>query len=218
MEIDNKCQAYLPSAGHPVVALFRRITLPLQIRINSTENWNFDRKKGKLQDTTFWILKKVLLSQMETNLNFVLLAQFYISKCTKLKCSSILAWNEIVALKSSPDKTLQLMLSIYLLKHIYSRKKQTLPKPSHIFILWRTTYLTLSVSWSRNCAHPFQSKYVLRYHKTAETIYGGKVLMLVYALLCRAAAFQRSSEIFLMLFRCDWYRNKRKGCNWEIQI
>lgn len=89
--------------------MFRSITLPLQIRINSTENWNFDRKKDKLQDTTFWILKKVLLSHMETNLNFVLMAQFYIPKRTKFKCSSILAWNKIVALKSPLDKTLQLM-------------------------------------------------------------------------------------------------------------
>lgn len=47
--------------------------------MNSTENWNFDQKKDKLQDPTFWRLWKVLrVSQMETNLYLMLLAQFCI--------------------------------------------------------------------------------------------------------------------------------------------
>lgn len=107
--------------------MFRSTTLPLQIRINSTEDWNFDQQKDKLQDTTFWILKKVLLRQMETNLNFVLLAHFYIPKCTKLKCSLILARNKIVALKSSLVKTLQLMYA-YTYWNTYIH---TADKPEH---------------------------------------------------------------------------------------
>lgn len=115
--------------------MFRSITLPLQIRINSTEDWNFDRQKDKLQDTTFWILKKVLLSQMETNLNFVLLAHFYIPKCSKLKCSLILARNKIVALKSSLDKTLQLMYAYtYWNTYIHTADKtEHFPNPA---IFW----------------------------------------------------------------------------------
>lgn len=58
----------------------------------------------------------------------------------------------------------------------------------------------LSVSWSGNPAHPLPSKNMLQYHNTAKTIYGDKFLTLVYAFLCRAASFQSSSEIFLMLF------------------
>lgn len=156
---------------------------------------------------------------METNLNFVLLAQFYIPMYTKLKCSSLLAWNKDEVLKSSPEKILQLNVCIYLLKRIHtqSRKKWTHPKPSHTLIPWRTTCLRLSVSWSCNPTHPFLSKNVVQHHNTAKSIYGDKFLMPVYALLCRAAAFQRSSEIFLMLFLWGWCRNKRKGSYWEIQ-
>lgn len=88
--------------------MFRSAIIAQCFRINSTENWNSDQKKGNLQDTKFWTLE-VLLSQMETNLNFVLLAQFYIPMCTKWKCSSLLAWNKDDVLKSSLEKILQLM-------------------------------------------------------------------------------------------------------------
>lgn len=44
---------------------------------------------------------------------------------------------------------------------------------------------------------------VLQHYNTANGIYGGKSLTLVYVLMCRAAAFQSSSEIFYMLFLWD---------------
>lgn len=44
---------------------------------------------------------------------------------------------------------------------------------------------------------------VLQHYNTANDIYGGKSLTLVYVLMYRTAAFQSSSEIFFMLFLWD---------------
>lgn len=126
--------------------MLRRVIIELHFRINSTENWNSDQKKDELEDTTFWTLK-VLLSQMETNLNFVLLAQFYIPMCTKLKCSSLLAWNKDEVLKSSLKKILKLMYA-YTCWSMYihtAEKSEHIPNPAIFWscegqLVWHSLY------------------------------------------------------------------------------
>lgn len=120
----------------PICWMFRSVIIELHFRMNSTENWNSDQKKDKLDDGTFWTLK-VLLSQMETNLNFVLLAQFYIPMCTKLKCSSLLSWNKDEVLKSFLEKILQLMYAY----SCWSTNIHTAEKSEHI--------ANPAISWSR---------------------------------------------------------------------
>lgn len=127
-------------------------------------------------------------------------------------CTQIFSWYKI---------TVNVCICLLKCIYTYSRKKPNTCWNQPGLILWRAI---ISVSWSGT---PFWVKKfsvlwmglfeVLQHYNTANGIYGGKSLTLVYVLMCRAAAFQSSSEIFYMLFLWDWCRTKRKGCSWEIQ-